>query len=182
MQSNGYTERLLVTDNTKKAAVLLTFGARLRRHQPLTWVNEFANRAEFLALWNCDRQTWRDQKKKPKINVSFNFEPESVDARGVLDAFDSDANAEEEFSALLQRSGVEPALVTKLLEAHSKAVVQGAREALEAREYLVKEHMQKCPETSKLHMVRGKGKTFAMFGTQASKATMAEHLSKIEDV
>jgi hypothetical protein len=174
MEVNGYTERLLVTDNTKKAAVLLTFGAQLRRHQPLTWVNEFASKDAFLAYR-------RNPANKPRVNVSFHFEPDGMDAKGILKAYDT-TGAEDEFNALVKSLGLDSEMLKTLLALHSKAAVQACREALEAREYLVKEHMQKYPESAKVNMVRGKGKTFAMFGTQASKQTIAEHLSKIEDV
>ena len=173
MEANGYTERVLVTDNTNKAAVLLTFCAQLRRHQPLTWINEFASKDVFIAYR-------RNPAKKPKINVSFHFEPDGVDAKGILKAYDT-TGAEAEFNALVKNLGLDPETLKKLLALHSKAAVQACREALEAREYLVKEHMKKYPENAKVNMVRGKDKTFAMFGTQASKATIAEHLSKIKD-
>jgi hypothetical protein len=171
---NGHTERLLVTDNTKLAAVLLTFGAQLRRHQPLTWVNVFESVNAFLA--------YRRNKgaSKPKVNVSFNFEPDGVAARAIIETFGSKKSAEDGFTVLLQSTGLDSELVKKLLAAHSMAMVQACREALEAREYLVKEHMKKFPESAKVNQVQGKGKgEMAMFGTQASQQTIAEQLNRI---
>jgi hypothetical protein len=174
MEANGYTERVLTTNDTRKAAVLLAFGTHLRRHQPLTWICEFPDKTAFFAYR-------RNPAKKPKMNVSFHFEPDGVDAKGIIKAYDT-TGAEDEFNALVKSLGLDTDTLKNLLALHSKAAVQACREALEAREYLVKEHMQKYPESAKVNMVRGKDKTFAMFGTQASKETIAEHLSKIEDV
>jgi hypothetical protein len=170
---NGHTERLLVTDNTKLAAVLLAFGTRLRRHQPLTWVNIFQSVAAFLAYRR------NPAANKPEVNVSFNFEPVGVDVKAIIGTFDSKKSAEDAFSALLQSTGLDPGLVKKLLAAHSMAMVQACREALEAREYLVKEHMKKFPESAKVNRVCGPGKTFAAFGVEASKETIVEQLNKI---
>jgi hypothetical protein len=171
---NGHTESLLVTDNTKLAAVLLAFGTRLRRHQPLTWVNIFQSVAAFLAYRRSPATN-----NKPQVNVSFNFEPDGVDVKGIIKTFGSQESAEDAFSTLVQSAGLDSGLVKKLLAAHSKAMVQACREALEAREYLVREHMKKFPESAKVNRVQGPGKTFAAFGVQASKETIAEQLNKI---
>lgn len=173
MEQNGVIERLLVTDNTKMAAVLLTFGAHLRRHQPLNWTNEFESKEAFLAYRRNPQNT------KPRMTVSFNFEPDGVDAKAVIGAYEG-SGAEDIFNGAISALGLDPGKVERLLALHSKAVVQACREALDAREYLIKEHMSKYPESAKVIRVKGKGKgQSAMFGAQASKETIAEQLSKI---
>jgi hypothetical protein len=178
MPAVPYTEQILTTSNTKLAAVLYMFGARLRKVLPIEWIDEFADKKTFIAMWDCEKQQLRDPTRKPKKTVFFNFDPLSVDARAVTAAFGSET-AEEEFTNLLNDSAVEESVRTKLLAAHSRAVAANAREALSAKEYLIR-LMNAVPETAKWNRVRGVGKgQFAQFGKQATKETIAEYLSKI---
>jgi len=167
----AYHEQILTTSNTKLASVLMMFGARLRKVLPLEWIDEWPDKAAFIA--------WRKtQEPKPKATVFFNFEPAGLDARAIAEAFESKF-AEEEFTNLLNDSGMSEETRAKLLAAHSKAVAANSRETLTAREYLMG-MMRAVPETAKWNRVRGKGKgQFAQFGKQATKETIAEYLSKI---
>jgi hypothetical protein len=171
MAALAYTEQIVTTSNTKLASVLVMFGGRLRKVLPLEWIDEWANKADFIS--------WRKtQLPKPKTTVFYNFEPGSVDAGGIGAAFVSDF-AEEEFTNLVNDSAIDEATRTKILSAHSKAVAANARETLAAREYLMG-LMKAVPESAKWNQVRGPGKgQFARFGKQATKETIADFLSKI---
>ncbi len=171
MQTLAYHEQILTTSNTKLASVLVMFGGRLRKTLPLEWIDEWPDKSAFIA-WR------REQSPKPKTTVFFNFEPAGLDARAITDAFESEF-AEEEFTNLLNDSGMAEETRAKLLAAHSKAVAANARETLAAREYLMN-MMRAVPETAKWNRVRGAGKgQFAQFGKQATRETIAEYLSKI---
>ena len=174
----AYREQILTTSNTKLAAVLMMFGARLRKMLPLEWIDEFSDRAAFIAAWDCAKHQLRDAAKRPKTTVFFNFEPDGIDARAITKAFGSET-AEEEFTRLLNDSAIDEQTRARLLAAHSSAVAANAREALLAREYLIS-LMRAVPESAKWNQVRGSGKgSFARFGKGATKETIVEQLSKI---
>jgi hypothetical protein len=167
-----YTEQIFTTDNTKLAAVLLTFGAKLCRHMPLEWVNIFPNRADYI-------ESRRNPAYKSKVVVTFNIDLLSTNVKAIAEAYHAKSN-EDKFTQLVNGSGLDSALATDLLKLHSMAVASACREALEAREYLVS-LMKAVPDSAKWNHVRGTGAgQFARFGRNASKETVAGLLDKIK--
>ena len=166
-----YTEQIFTTDNTKLAAVLLTFGAKLCRHMPLEWVNIFPNRAAYI-------ESRRNPAYKSKAVVTFNIDLLSTNVKAIAEAYHGETN-EDKFTSLVNGSGLDSALVAELLKLHSFAVASACREALEAREYLVS-LMKQVPDSAKWNHVKGAGAgRFARFGRNASKETIAGLLEKI---
>jgi hypothetical protein len=167
-----YTEQIFTTDNTKLAAVLLTFGAKLCRHMPLEWVNVFKDRAAYI-------ESRRNPNYKSKVNVTFNFDFKSADVKAIAEAYHAETN-EEKFTELVRGSGLDETLANDLLKLHSMAVASACRESLEAREYLVG-LMKAVPDSAKWNHVHGTGRgQFARFGRNASKETVADMLDKIK--
>src|ERR1700751_2884445 len=100
MTGNGYTENVFTTTNTKLAAVVLTFGAKLQQHMPLEWVDVYASKADYLAHRRDPR------RNTPKARVSFNFEPVGFDLRAFAAGYENTA-ADDEFSELTANLGLE---------------------------------------------------------------------------
>jgi hypothetical protein len=168
----AYYESIFTTDNTKLAAVFLTFGAPLRKHLPLEWVEEYPSKEAYI-------DALRNPMHQPKRIVSFNFVTEGVNVDAIAESY-NDQNAQEKFVKLVRESGLDPKVIDKILEAHSRAVGSACREALEAREYLI-QRIKTFPNTAKWIQVRGKGKgQLARFGYITSKEMRADLLSKID--
>lgn len=172
MSEVGYAESLFTTDNTKLAAVFLMFGAPLRKHLPLEWVEEYPSKEAYVASLSNPMQ-------QPKRIVTFNFETAGVNVEAIAQSFNNQ-DAGEKFVELVRSSGLDSKAIDKILEAHSQAVGSACREALEAREYLI-QRMKSFPNTAKWIQVRGKGRgQLARFGYVTSKEMRQDLLSKID--
>jgi hypothetical protein len=175
MDSNGAVERLLIVggdDAINQAAVLLLFGAQLRTHMPLDWFEIFPSKQAYFAYV-------QHRGNESEIVIRFNFKPDGVDAKAVFAAYET-KGAEDTLREALRSVGLDSGAVARLLELHSRALVQAAREALEWREWLVKERIKTFPERAKMVEVTGEKKgTFARFSKFATKETRMELLNKI---
>jgi hypothetical protein len=172
MAESAYREHLFTTDNTKLAAVFLVFGAPLRKQLPLEWVEEYPSKEAYI-------DSLRNPMHQPRRVVTFNFEVKGVNVEAIAESFNSQT-AEDKFVDLVRSSGLDDAAINKILEAHSRAVGSACREALDAREYLIK-HMKAFPDTAKWIQVRGRGRgQVVRFGFVTSKEMRQDLLSKIE--
>jgi hypothetical protein len=168
---NGYTKETLTTSNTKLAAVLLVFGARLRRHLPLEWTDLHETREAFL------RYLENSSVSKPKQCVVWNFE-NSVPAAEIVKAYEKDLQA---LYADLEKAleALDDQQKNVIRDACSKVIARAAREALEQREFLVK-LLKSVPQSAKYDEVHNGSKVpFVKIGKNSSPELRARMLAKL---
>lgn len=153
----------VATDNTKLAAIMMVFGGKLCRHNPLEYCEIFESRDSFESGYS------------PTKSATFNFEPDSLSCKHLTDAY-SDAQAEDKFVASL--NGLDEQKKQLVLIAHSMAVARACRETLDFRDFLVK-LVKSVPEGSKWEMIKGNGSRRVKFGKYASKELKDEFLNKL---
>ena len=174
MEDNGYHEEALSTTNTKLAAVLLLFGAKLRKQVPLEWSYVHKSRDNFL------RNLQNPNDSKPKARVIFNFENGTVPAAEIVKAFEKDF---ESLNSVLEDT-LKP--LTDLQKQAIRDAVSGVmacicREVLEKREFLV-DLIKSVPEDSKwdeVHVGDGSRTPFVKMGKNSSAELRARMLSKL---
>jgi hypothetical protein len=171
-QQLNYTETGLTTTDTKFAATLLAFGFNLKRHNPITWKNEFSSKAQYLS--------WVKNPSKdnaPIERADWNFEDNRYVQflyRG-FSSKDSDQTLNDVLDRLLADKPKERKGIEHLVNA---CVAQACREVLERREFLVR-LLKSVPYEAQWIVVRGPGRLVAMFGVNASVETQTEHLSRV---
>lgn len=168
---NGYQEQTLTTTNTKLAAVLLVFGAKLRRHLPLEWADLHETREAFL------RYLQNPKSSPPKECVTFNFEY-SVPATQIIKAYEKDLDVlYAELETALE--GVSEHQKNVIRDACSKVIARAAREALEQREFLVK-LLKSVPQSAKYDEVHNGSKhPFVKIGKNSSPELRAKLLARL---
>ena len=174
MDNNGYREEVLATTNTKLAAVLLVFGAKLRKQVPLDWSYIHESRESFL------RYLENPKVSKPKPRVTFNFENGQIPAAEIIKAFEEDFESlqiklEEALEPLnnIQKNVVHDAI--------SKVMARICREVLEKREFLIN-LINSIPENSKwdeVHVGDGSKTPFVKMGKNSSPELRSRMLSKL---
>jgi len=170
MENVPYHETILTTTNTKLAAILLVFGGKLRQRLPLEWNDVHESRDGFIENLGDPRRS------KPKTKISFNFEVAPV-LKEVVSAYSAD-NAEEAFGTLMDSFPLK-ASMAEIMAAHSRAVAQACRQALEAREFLV-QLIRSMPENSKWDVIPGNGAgEVVRLGKRSSDELRAEYLNKL---
>src|SRR5215475_2346249 len=168
MENGNYHEELLATTNTKLAAVLLVFGAKLRKQMPLEWCDVHESRQAFL------------RKAQPRKQVTFNFENGGVPAAEIVKAYEKDlgalyASLESALAALNEQQK------STVRDAVSRIIARACRDALEKREFLV-DLIKSMPEDSKWDQVHASGGAQAPFvrmGKRCSPELRAHYLAKI---
>ena len=168
---NGYQEQTLTTTNTKLAAVLLVFGAKLRRHLPLEWTDLHETREAFL------RYLENPASSKPRQCVIWNFE-NSVPAAQIIKAYEKDLDV---LYAELERAlaGLSEHQKNVIRDTCSKVIARTAREALEQREFLVK-LLKSVPQSAKYDEVHNGSKVpFVKIGKNSSPELRARMLAKL---
>jgi hypothetical protein len=175
VDTNGeYREEVLTTTNTKLAAVLLLFGARLKKQIPLDWTYVHESRENFL------RHLENRNGSKPKARVTFNFENGTVPAAEIVKAYEKDIASlqhalEQAINSLTDR---EKAAVR---DAVSGIIARSCREVLEKREFLV-DLIKSMPENSKwdeVYVGDGSRTPFVKMGRNSSQELRAKYLSKL---
>jgi len=170
MENVPYRDEILATTNTKLAAILLVFGGKLRQRLPLEWNDVHESKDSFLDNLEDPRAC------RPKTQISFNFEANRA-LKEVVSAYQAQ-NAEEEFATLMNSFPLK-ASMAEIMVAHSRAVAQACRQALEAREFLV-QLIRSMPENSKWDVIQGNGAGETVrLGKRSSDELRAEYLSKI---
>jgi len=167
IQSN-YKEEVLTTSNTKLAAVLLVFGAKLRRHLPLEWVDLHETREGFL------KYLQNPNSSKPRQCVVWNFE-NTVPARQIVDAYEKDlAGLNSELEAAIE-TGQKDAIK----DACSRVIARACRDALDKRQYLI-DILKSVPQSAKYDEVHNGAKVpFVKIGKNSSPELRAQMLSKL---
>jgi hypothetical protein len=174
MEDNGYKEEALQTTNTKLAAVLLLFGARLRKKIPFDYSYIHESPKNFI------QNSKNPNVSKPKKRVVFNFENGIVPARDIVEAFEADY---EVLDAVLEDSLMSlPDHQRKIIrDAISRTMVRACREVLEKREFLIN-LINSIPEDSKwdeVHAGDGSKSPFVKMGKNSSPELRAHFLSKL---
>jgi hypothetical protein len=170
MASGIYTEQIFTERELKRAAVLLTFGARLCSHMPLEWVYEYPSLDAYLKALHDHTSV--------KPTITFNFDLNGADVRAIVEAYDG-KDSEDKFVQAVKSAGLDPKVEKEILLLHSKAVAENCRECLDGCEYLI-ERRQAFPSTAKWIQVRGRGRgEFVRFGYDTSKEMRADLLNKI---
>jgi hypothetical protein len=171
-QQLNYAETGLTTTDTKFAATLLVFGFKLKQHNPITWKNEFATKAQYLA--------WVKNPSKdnaPIEKADWNFEDNRY-AQWLYKGFTSE-NADQTLKEVLDRLLADQPKERQGIEHLVNAcVAQACREVLERREFLIR-LIKTVPYEAQWMVVRGPGRLVAMFGINASVETQTEHLSRV---
>lgn len=168
MIETGYKEETLTTSNTKLAAVLLMFGAKLRRHLPLEWVDLHETREAFLKYLEGSNG------QKPKQCVTWNIE-NTIPARQIIDAYEKDLAG---LYAELEMA-IEGGQKDTIKDACSRVIARAAREALEQREFLVK-LLKSVPQSAKYDEVHNGSKVpFVKIGKNSSPELRAKMLTKL---
>ena len=174
MNGNGYQEETLTTTNTKLAAVLMVFGAKLKKQVPLDWSYVHESRDSFM------RNKQNSKNSKPKARVTFNFENSTVPARPIVAAFEKDFESlQTELESLLGL--LDKTQKDAIRDTVSKMMVRVCREVLEKREFLVN-LINSVPEDSKWDEVYvGDGTTtpFVKMGKNTSPELRAKMLSRL---
>src|SRR5215471_1660724 len=96
MSINGVevAERILHTSDTRLASVLMVFGAQLRQHLPLEWVDHHDGRERFCRY--LEEKKKREEGRassyeyEPKPNVTFYFDGSTVPAYELVEACHGD--------------------------------------------------------------------------------------------
>ena len=168
MIESGYRDEVLTTNNTKLAAVLLVFGAKLRRHLPLEWVDLHETREGFL------KHLEGANGSKPKQWVTWNIE-NTIPARQIIEAYEKDlGNLYAELEAAIE-AGQKDAIK----DACSRVIARACRDALDKRQYLV-DILKSVPQNAKYDEVHNGSKTpFVKIGKNASAELRAALLSKL---
>ena len=168
MVQSNYKEEILTTSNTKLAAVLLVFGAKLRRHLPLEWVDLHETREGFL------KNLQNPSASKPKQCVVWNFE-NTVPARQIVDAYEADlADLHTELEAAID-TGQKDAIK----DACSRVIARACRDALDKRQYLV-DILKSVPQSAKYDEVHNGSKVpFVKIGKNSSPELRAQLLSRL---
>jgi len=176
VDNNGqnYHEEALTTTNTKLAAVLMFFGARLRKQLPLDWSYVHESRENFL------RHLENRNTAKPRPRVTFNFENGTIPAAEIVRAYEKDlasvnANLEEAIASLPERQR------QAVRDAVSRVIARACREVLENREFLV-DLIKSMPEEAKwdeVYVGDGSKTPFVKLGRNSSPELRAQYLSKL---
>jgi len=168
---SNYTEQILTTNNTKLAAVLLVFGAKLRRHLPLEWIDLHETREGFL------RYLKNPNSSKPKQCVVWNFE-NSLPAREIIGAYEKDLDTlQAELDLAL--AGLSEQQRDMIRDAISRVLARACRDALDKRQYLV-EILKSVPQSAKYDEVHNGARIpFVKIGKNASPELRAQLLSKL---
>ena len=168
MIESGYRDEVLTTNNTKLAAVLLVFGARLRRHLPLEWVDLHETREGVLKYLEGANGS------KPKPCVTWNIE-NTVPARQIIKAYEKDLG---DLYAELE-AAIEAGQKDAIKDACSRVIARACRDALDKRQYLV-DILKSVPQNAKYDEVHNGSKTpFVKIGKNASAELRAALLSKL---
>jgi hypothetical protein len=170
----GYREEVLSTTNTKLAAVLLLFGARLRHKVPLDYSYVHESRKNFI------QHKKNENVSRPKKRVAFNFENGTLPAREIVKAFEGDIESlQAELEIAIE--SVPEHQKNLIRDIISKITARLCREVLEKREFLVN-LINSVPEDSKWDVVQvGDGSTtpFVKMGKNSSPELRARMLSKL---
>jgi hypothetical protein len=171
MASGIYTEQIFTERELKRAAVLLTFGARLCNHMPTEWVDEYPSVEAYVKAVNSHASV--------KSTVTFNFDLNGADVKSIVEAYDG-KDSEDKFVQAVKSAGLDPKVEKEILLLHSKAVAENCRECLDGCEYLI-ERRRAHPTRAKWIQVRGRGAgEFVRFGYDTSKEMRADLLNKIK--
>lgn len=167
-----YSEGVLATDNTRLAAIMMVFGAQFSQC-PMEWVDYHASQESFIR----NQENPADEKYRPRPQVTFNFQSDTVPAKEITAAFQADyVVLEAEFENILAELSQETQ--NAIRDAVSRLIVRAAHEALKKREFLVTQ-IKRMPENAKWDHVTGKSGKCVRMGKCSSAELRAEFLAKL---
>lgn len=168
----SYQERILATGNTRLAATLCMFGAQLRQHCPLEWVDHHKSRESFLR--NLEDPS--NPMYQPKPKVTFNFDSDTVPAQEIVGAFDADLNKlNEGLDELINKLPKEEQ--DNIRNAVSRLISRTCHEVLLKREELVA-LIKSVPRNAKFDHISS-GRRIVRMGKNCSPEVRSHYLSKL---
>jgi hypothetical protein len=171
MSVNGYevAQRLIHTSDTRLASVLMVFGAALRQHLPLEWVDHHDGRERFCRYLE-------GEECNPLSVVTFFFDASTVPAEELIRAFRGDFR---EIDAALESvlNDVPEPIRNRLRDAISCLIACACHQALLNREFLVKQ-IKRVPEWAKWDQVN-EGDNHVRIGKRSSPQLRAQMLDKL---
>ena len=182
MSVNGVqvAERVLHTADTRLASVLMIFGARLREHLPMEWVDHHQGRERFCRYLEEKKKREDGQASsyefEPKPNVTFYFDGSTVPAYELVNAFHGDYAAIDDALENVLKEVPQPTQ-GQLRDAISCLIACACHQALLNREFLVKQ-IKRVPEWAKWDQVN-EGHHNVRIGKRSSPELQAEMLDKL---
>lgn len=168
----NYQEFVLATDNTRLAAILLIFGAKLRKSCPLEWIDLHRSRESYLK--NLEDPS--DPEYQPKPKVTFNFDHNGIPAAQIVKAFGDDfEKLNSDFEALI--FSLSPDQRDQIRALVSQLITRACHEALLKREELVR-LIKRVPRNAKFDQISS-GKRLVRLGKNCSPELRSHYLSKL---